>query len=599
MLVSKVQKKENKNNKKAEVSKTNISSVDISTKPQPESPKDSRAKKRTKIVHEEAEPTKLTTATTTTDVNKVAPVVIKPTSSNEEDVISDIGGVVSANSYLLCESKWKVSKSLSRYQEILQQFELLQKQLQEQKEAKVRAKEITQLSKTNAKEDNIMDDIMDYYLEDEDHMEDIQPPTMSLPDSDLRKLLKNNFGYSKFREGQLECIKRVTNLKSTLLILPTGSGKSLCYQFPVLLLPSHSIIIVISPLLSLINDQLNQLPHCITAATINSQQSENETDDVLKNLRNGKIKLLYLSPEKFTSESFIKLLKSKGMPSIHFVCIDEAHCLSEWSHNFRTSYLRLNSVIRKELKVKCILALTATATKMTEDSIVNLLDLENSSESVLRLSSIRKNLHITVSKDQDKYKALISVLKNDIFKLEQSPIIIYCNLQHTTDDLANHLKHNQFNAQSYHAGKSASERKKIQNQFMNNEITIIVATVAFGMGIDKQDIRAVIHFNLPRSVENYVQEIGRAGRDGESSYCHLFLSLEDYTNLKSLCYADTIDQNTIKKFLKMLFQNKQNNELVAIPEDKIQIDLDTKLEVLQTLLSYLQINGYLEILPGK
>jgi ATP-dependent DNA helicase Q4 len=167
--------------------------------------------------------------------------------------------------------------------------------------------------------------------------------------------------------------------------------------------------------------------------------------------------------------------------------------------------LRLNSVIRKELKVKCVLALTATATKMTEESIVNLLELDQSSGSVLRLSSIRKNLHVTVSKDLDKYKALLSILKSDLFKLSNTSVIVYCNLQHTTDDLANYLKHHQLNAHSYHAGKTTSERKKIQNQFMNNEVSIIVSTVAFGMGIDKQDIRAVIHFNLPRSVENYVQ----------------------------------------------------------------------------------------------
>jgi exonuclease VII large subunit len=234
----------------------------------PNSPDETRSKKKTKLSHE-SKPT-----ITTTTVPETPPIVqntpIRPVTNNEADVISDIGSVVSVNSYLLCEPKWKVSKLLSRYQEILLQFELQQKQLQEQKEEK--AKEQEQKDKDTKTEDTNMDDIMDYYLEEEEEEVNNTESTV-YSDKELQTLLKDNFGYSHFRDGQLECIKRINNLKSTLLILPTGSGKSLCYQFPVLLLPKHTIIIVISPLLSLINDQLNQLPHCVSAATINSQQS--------------------------------------------------------------------------------------------------------------------------------------------------------------------------------------------------------------------------------------------------------------------------------------------------------------------------------------
>lgn len=284
---------------------------------------------------------------------------------------------------------------------------------------------------------------------------------------------------------------------------------------------------------------------------------------------------------------------------IHFACIDEAHCISQWSHNFRPSYLRISSILQLNLDVRCILALSATCTTNTRNSICENLNI--TPENVILQSPVRNNLSLSVSSDKDKYTALLKLLKSQQYR-NLSSIIIYCMFQQDTEHLASFLQSNQFDALPYHAGMSNASRKKVQNSFMNNQLRIVVATVAFGMGVDKSDVRAVIHFSMPRSVEAYVQEVGRAGRDNFPAYGHLLLNQDDMTRSYKLCFTDYIDRTTIKQLLICIFtppkqeedSDRLNSELslpynITLPLDKICENLDIKKEVIDTLLTYLQL----------
>eukprot|EP01117_Protostelium_nocturnum_P014679 TRINITY_DN5611_c0_g1_i1.p1 TRINITY_DN5611_c0_g1~~TRINITY_DN5611_c0_g1_i1.p1 ORF type:complete len:1130 (+),score=483.94 TRINITY_DN5611_c0_g1_i1:77-3466(+) len=435
------------------------------------------------------------------------------------------------------------------------------------------------------------DDEEDWGMEIED--EDLVN-CFSDSEKNLLSTLKEKFGFQSFRSGQEETIKRTIRGESTLLVIPTGAGKSLCYQMPAFLAPPNSFTLVVSPLLSLMHDQIQRLPQCLVGTLLSKDSSTAESKKIFKDIKSGLIRVLFVTPERVTSPSFVNTLKSLDR-RIAFVCIDEAHCISEWSHNFRTSYMKLGEVLRNQLRVKTILALTATATIKTQNSISAMLGINNE-KGVIRLPSVRANLDFGVSMEDNKMKAITKLLQSERLRDAKS-VIIYVTRKQQADQIAQSLRSDSIEAMSYHADKDPKERKNIQNRFMRNELRIVVATLAFGMGLDKQDVRSVIHYNLPKSLENYVQEIGRAGRDGLPSYCHLFLDDNDYLRIRSQAYDDNIDLTIVKKLLQKVFDEKK--KVVGLSIEQIELEFDVKKEIIFTILSFLELDGYISTLPAQ
>jgi ATP-dependent DNA helicase Q4 len=411
---------------------------------------------------------------------------------------------------------------------------------------------------------------------------------------DLKKALNMMCGFTEFKQGQLDIIKNIFDFKSSLLVLQTGGGKSLCYQLASYIYKNLNIpnlTLVISPTISLMQDQLYCLPKTLEGAVLVSSMSESEIKNTIQQIINKKKDVLFITPERLHSKKFQELLKE--FPPINFVCIDEVHCLSEWSHNFRSSYLYLNQIIKEVLNIRCVIGLTGSLTKETQSSIIKMLDIPE--KNVISGNLVRNNIRMTISKDQDRENALISLLRTPCFHNLNS-IIIYCMKQNQCDSLASHLRAYGFQAESYHAGKDRVDREMTQNKFIKGNLRIIVATIAFGLGVNKPDVRGVIHFNMPKSIENYTQEIGRSGRDGLTSYCHLFLSSNDYIKMRSLAYSEGIDLGSIKEMLnKIILDNNENTQVindikkVFLPIDETEIRFDMKKETISTLLNYLEI----------
>lgn len=384
------------------------------------------------------------------------------------------------------------------------------------------------------------------------------------------------FGHTSFRKGQARAIMRILSGLSTLVTLSTGSGKSLCYQLPAYMYSrqKNCITLVISPLVSLMEDQVTGVPHFLRAHCLHTNQTRQQRMKTLELISNGEVDILLVSPEAVVagerSTGFGSILRQ--LPPIAFACIDEAHCVSQWSHNFRPSYLMICKVLRKNLGVKCVLGLTATATLPTRISIITNLGITDGEQGVISDIPLPDNLILSVSKDENRDHALLELLLSKRFEACYS-IIIYCTRRDECERIAAFLrtclqernvsqasakrKRRAINwfAEPYHAGMAASRRRTIQNAFMNNELRIVVATIAFGMGINKSDIRAVIHYNMPATFENYCQEIGRAGRDNETAHCHLFLDSKggDKNELKRHIYANSIDRHVIRKLLQHVF----------------------------------------------
>jgi ATP-dependent DNA helicase RecQ len=346
----------------------------------------------------------------------------------------------------------------------------------------------------------------------------------------LENKLQEHFGYKNFRDKQKDIITNVLDKKDTIVLMPTGGGKSICYQLPSLILPG--LTIVVSPLIALMQDQVQALrANGVKAAYLNSSLTYEESDYLMQDLEAGRIKILYVAPERLLMEQFIDFLKKL---EISLFAIDEAHCLSSWGHQFRPDYKELKT-LRNKFEEVPIIALTATADKTVRKEIGQLLALNNPDYFISSFD--RPNLSLAVLPGQKKFEQLGKVLARHAGKCG----IIYCLSRKNTEELAKKLRDNGYSAQEYHAGMSSEQRQKTQNDFIGGDLKIVVATVAFGMGIDKSNVRFVVHYNMPGNLEGYYQEIGRAGRDGEPAEAVLFYSYRD-VQLRSSFIEDIEDE---------------------------------------------------------
>jgi ATP-dependent DNA helicase RecQ len=335
----------------------------------------------------------------------------------------------------------------------------------------------------------------------------------------LHAKLKENFGFEKFRPNQENIINTILSGQDTLAIMPTGGGKSICFQLPALILPG--ITIVISPLIALMKDQVDSLKtNGISACYINSSQSSEEQQFYIDNLKSNTFKLVYIAPE---SLSYLDVVFNKL--TISLIAIDEAHCISSWGHDFRPAYTNLG-YLKNRFPSTPVLALTATADKATRTDITKQLNLKNSKTFIASFD--RKNLSLEVRPALDRVKQIIEFVEN---KPNESGII-YCLSRKTTEELAEKLKKSGITAKAYHAGLDNTVRARTQDDFINDDCQVVCATIAFGMGIDKSNVRWVIHYNLPKNIEGYYQEIGRAGRDGLPAETVLFESYADVIQLQ-------------------------------------------------------------------
>lgn len=337
-------------------------------------------------------------------------------------------------------------------------------------------------------------------------------------------VLHKYYGYTSFRKGQENIITSIINKEDVLAIMPTGGGKSICYQVPALCL--EGITIVISPLISLMKDQVDALKTMgVKARLINSSLSNSEYNEALEEIENDECKIIYIAPERLDSMDFVNIIRGKNISQ---VAIDEAHCVSQWGHDFRVSYKKIPYFINRLDKRPIVTAFTATASNEVREDIINILNLHNPAVYITGFD--RENLSINIVKSSSKNKYTLDYVENH--KNESG--IIYASTRKEVETIYEGLLKRNYSVAKYHAGLSNEARKEYQENFINDDIKIMVATNAFGMGIDKPNIRWVLHYNMPQSIENYYQEIGRAGRDGEDSECVLLFSPGDVHTQKYL-----------------------------------------------------------------
>lgn len=372
----------------------------------------------------------------------------------------------------------------------------------------------------------------------------------------MEAILKQYFGYETFRYGQQEIIENILAGDNALGILPTGSGKSLCYQIPGLMF--YGTTLVISPLISLMQDQVDSLKRRgISAECINSTMSKRDLNDVMGRLVRGELQFLYVAPERFNNEGFKTAVRHANIP---FVAFDEAHCISKWGHDFRPSYQSIIPELKALLPDVQIIAVTATATEEVEENIQELLNIKNSA--VFKTSVKRENLKLFVNGTYQREQFILSYIKERLGKSG----IIYASTRAEVEKLATFLTDNEVENVIYHGGLGKKERNENQQKFISDEVKIVIATNAFGMGIDKPDIRYIIHFNLPGDLESYYQEIGRAGRDGNLSDC-ILLSTQRDINLQQFFIdrANASDQykDHMREKLDLMLQYNKTSKCLS------------------------------------
>ncbi len=332
----------------------------------------------------------------------------------------------------------------------------------------------------------------------------------------MEDILKRHFGFDRFRAPQEAVIRRVFGGRDALVVMPTGGGKSLCYQLPAMMRDGTAL--VVSPLVSLMKDQVDALrAHGIEAAALNASLPAEELEDVLRTARAGRLKLLYVAPERLASPVFRNLVSEL---KVSLVAVDEAHCISEWGHDFRPEYRQL-ATLRGLCPNAPFIALTATATEDVRADILRQLGIESAGLFVSGFD--RPNLRYGVFPKKDAFGMLVTLLRRHA----GGSAIVYCLSRKRTEEVAERLREQGFSAEAYHAGLTPGVRGSVQDRFIKDKLSVVVATVAFGMGIDKPDVRLVVHYDLPKSLEGYYQETGRAGRDGLPSECFLLFSYGD------------------------------------------------------------------------
>ena len=409
---------------------------------------------------------------------------------------------------------------------------------------------------------------------------------------DKQKILKQYWGHETFRPLQEDIINQVLQKKDVLALLPTGGGKSLCYQFPALLM--NGVCLVISPLIALMKDQVDLLrKKDIKADFINSTLNKSAIDRILDNAIYGKTKILYLSPERIQSELFQERLKKMN---VSFIAVDEAHCISQWGYDFRPSYLNLN--ILRELKPNAsLMAVTASATPKVVEDIQKKLAFKHTN--VIRQSFKRSNIHYRIIQCEDKLAVLEKVLKKEC-------TIIYVRSRRNAELISKKLNGIGISSHHYHAGLDTAYRNQIQSDWMNNQFQIMIATTAFGMGIDKSDVRTVIHFDIPESLESFYQESGRAGRDGLPSYSISLMEMNDGENLLNRITSSFPQENDLQKTYQQ-FCNTHQIPIGYDDDNSFEVDIDyisSKLNLSRKTVYYcfkqLSENGYLsEIQEGN
>lgn len=367
----------------------------------------------------------------------------------------------------------------------------------------------------------------------------------------MLETLQKYFGFNSFYPLQEDIIREVLNQHDAFVLMPTGGGKSLCYQLPALLL--NGLTIVISPLIALMKDQVDGLlADGISATFINSSLNYREIDSRKQSLANNKVKILYIAPERLVMPEFLQFIQGLN---VSMFAIDESHCISEWGHDFRPEYRNLN-MLRDKFPGVPLMALTATATPVVQKDIISQLRLQNCK--VYTASFNRKNLYYQIRPKDNPFRQILQYLE----ERKKESGIIYCQSRKSVEALAERLQTKGYRALPYHAGLTSDIRTKNQERFIHDDAEIIVATIAFGMGIDKPNVRYVIHYDLPKSIEGYYQETGRAGRDGLKSECILFFSYADKFKLEHF-----IEQKTDEKEKQSAY--KQLREIIAYCESKV------------------------------